>query len=607
MIVDENTHFDAEYDVIVLGFGGAGATAARFAADAGSKVLLVDSAPEGHEGGNTRYCAQLVAYGKDKTDYMNYYQHLAQHFNLDTGVTETLVDGVSHMEEYFQKYLGVKKPVSFKKDILGKTENAIIADHPEFPGAKSYDMITPKNVFDAGLWKILKQKVVDRSEKIDVWYSAPVQHLLQTSDQTVVGAQIERDHVLLNIHAKNGVVLTTGGFENNPQMIQDYIGAYKLVPLGGLYNKGKGIDLAHEVGANMWHMTMYSSAGFQHNFAFWEPELKRAVNCMNRPQFNSGSIFTIGDDGTRYFQEDEPAREGYVNFHGTWYTPANQLHPHIVFDEKQYKEIQKLDKAPYNMALNHVIKADSIQELAQLIDVPVEKLQKTVDEFNFFAKEKHDYAFHREPESLAAFSTSGPYYAIPVVQTICWSEGGPQRNSRAEIIDPFNRPIPHLYGAGELGSSVTNLYQGGTSLANCLIFGKIAGQNAAHQKDATIIDKAMLNHSAVSTDDNLVNELLVSDLKTESYSVGKDQYIGKSNKGIGGEIVVRVTADNKKNLKGIEILKQAESDEYGLKAIKDLPNEMVKQNTYEVDTVSGASNSSRGIKDAVKDALSHIE
>ena len=60
MIVNEHTYYDASYDVVVLGFGGAGATAARFAADSGAKVLLVDSAPEGHEGGNTRYAAELV-------------------------------------------------------------------------------------------------------------------------------------------------------------------------------------------------------------------------------------------------------------------------------------------------------------------------------------------------------------------------------------------------------------------------------------------------------------------------------------------------------------------------------------------------------------------
>lgn len=63
MIITENTTLDATYDVIVVGFGGAGATAARFAADHQAKVLLIDAAPEGHEGGNTRYAGQIVESG----------------------------------------------------------------------------------------------------------------------------------------------------------------------------------------------------------------------------------------------------------------------------------------------------------------------------------------------------------------------------------------------------------------------------------------------------------------------------------------------------------------------------------------------------------------
>ena len=76
---------------------------------------------------------------------------------------------------------------------------------------------------------------------------------------------------------------------------------------------------------------------------------------------------------------------------------------------------------------------------------------------------------------------------------------------------------------------------------------------------------------------------------------------------MGGEIVVRVTADKDKNLKKIEVLKQAESEDYGLKAVKTLPEEMVKQNKVDVDAVSGASSTSRGLKDAVNDALSKID
>lgn len=601
MIVNKNTHYDASYDVIVLGFGGAGATAARFAADKGAKVLLVDSAPEGHEGGNTRYAAELVGYSSNEADYRAYYEHLAQHFKIDPQIEDTVVHGITNMKEYFKKYLDLDAPVSYKS-ILGLPEDAVIADHPNLPGAKSYDMITvEKGIFNAALWNILRQKVLDRNDKIDVWYSAPVEHLLQTPNKMVVGAQIERDHALLNIYAKNGVVLATGGIENNPQMVQDYIGSNKLVPLGSLYNKGKGIDLAHEIGADMWHMSMYAAGGMQQSFAFYEPGMKRAPFYMGNPIFYTGSIFTVGDDGTRYFREDQAAREGYIENHGSWYKPLNPIQPYFVFDQKQYDKISKIDTFPDNKALNSVIKADTVTNLAKNMNIIPEKLQSTIDDFNFFAEEKCDYAFHRAPATLCAFSEEGPFYAIPLVQTIGWSEAGPRRNARAEILDPEHKPIPHLYGAGELGSNMSNLYQGGSDLADCLIFGKIAGQNAADPKNDT--EEAYTQHQVKPVN---VQSSTFNNKKTD-YSTGPEQYIGKSTKGMGDEIVVRVTADKQKNLKKIEVLKQAESDDYGQKAINELPRKMVAENTVSVDAISGASNTTRGLKDAVNDALNKIK
>lgn len=610
MIVNTDMQFDAKYDVVVLGFGGAGATAARFAADAGAKVLLVDSAPEGHEGGNTRYAGQLVGYSTSRSDYKEYYHHMAQGFNLDTDVAETFIDGIADMKEYFQKYFGVEKPVSQKKDLLGKSSDDIIADYPEFPGAKSYDMIAVHHgILDGALWKKLKQEVVNRANNIDVWYSAPAKHLLQAYDGTIIGVQVERKHILLNIQAQNGVVLATGGLENNPQMIQDFIGVRKLVPFGSLYNKGDGINMAQEVGAKLWHMTKYSAAGIMQNFVFKNEGMQRAPIAFNiGPLFYSGSIFAVGDNGTRYFREDEAPREGYVESSGSWYTPINQIQPYIVFDQSKYNELNELQEPPYNKALDNVLVADTVKDLAELMNVPVSKLQKTVDEFNFFAKQNYDYAYHRDANTLQEFAATGPYYAIPVVQTIGWSEGGPKRNARAEIVRPDNTPIPHLYGAGELGSNITNLYQGGSDLADMLIFGKIAGQNAAHPKQALTSsnnNSASLNSNFSKTNSSS-DSALVSDITEVDYSTEKGQYIGKSNTGMGDEIVVRVTVDDKKNIKKVEVLKQSESDDYGLKAIKEIPDEMVKQNTYKIDTVSGASNTSKGLRDAVEDALNKV-
>ena len=76
---------------------------------------------------------------------------------------------------------------------------------------------------------------------------------------------------------------------------------------------------------------------------------------------------------------------------------------------------------------------------------------------------------------------------------------------------------------------------------------------------------------------------------------------------MGNEIVVRVTADSKDDIQAIEVLKQSESDDYGLKAVKELPKEIVAKNSVDVDTVSGASASSKAIKEAVTDALNQIK
>lgn len=92
-------HYQADYDVIVLGFGAAGATAARFAADHNKKVLLVDAAPFGHEGGNTRYAGQIVGYTTNKQQMMEYYQALTYPMNVPYSMTETYVSGFKDMIE----------------------------------------------------------------------------------------------------------------------------------------------------------------------------------------------------------------------------------------------------------------------------------------------------------------------------------------------------------------------------------------------------------------------------------------------------------------------------------------------------------------------------
>lgn len=600
-MTDKEIKWDATYDVIVLGFGGAGATAARFAADNGAKVLLVDSAPEGHEGGNTRYSAQLIGTFDDFDQGKKYYQNLTAPMSLDEDMIDTFVNGMVEMPDYVAKYLEVK-PNSMKK--YAPQLRPAFDEYPEFGGSDSYDITTVKKTwFDASLWQTLKEQVVKRQDEIDVLYNTPAKELIQNPDtHQIEGVIIERTNNLLKVKAKNGVVMTVGGFENNQSMVEDFLGASNLAPLGTLYNQGDGIRMAQEVGADFWHMASFESFGLFHGMSFAVSKGKRGRLMLGEQKkvVSNGSAFVIGDDGTRYFNEAEANRHGHIKNHGQWKVPLNQDHPYLIFDQEQKQELDS-DKiiGKYEPYVKNVIEANSVEELAGKIGVEKTILQNTLTTFNKYANQHKDPEFHRDPSSMRALE-GNKIFAVKMVQTVLNTQGGPRRNKEAEILNTKGEPIPHLYSAGEFGGISVNQYQAGGNLAECLIWGKIAGENAARiKKDNSDVDTA--------TGASERETHLTSDLTPKKYATKENQYIGRSSQGMGDEIVVRVTVDEQKNLKNIEVLKQEESEDYGLKAIKILPAEMVKQNKVEVDAVSGASNTSRGLKKAVKDALSKVK
>lgn len=598
--------WNATYDVIVLGFGGAGATAARFAADNNAKVLITDSAPEGHEGGNTRYAGQVISSGDDLDDLRKYYQDLAFPLSYDKELMETFIEGLYQIPEYLEKYLEVKPFVmgQHPESPVSKALYFMAHEYPEFRGQETHELVTVhEGVADSALWKNLRQQVLKRADKIDVLYNTPAEHLIQDPNtKTIVGVQIKRNNELLNVRAKNGVIMATGGFENNPEMVENYLGETSLSPIGSLYNKGIGVKMASEVGSKLYNMSNYESYGIFHGLT---PKPKAGQRSQflpfDWPAFHQGSLIVVGDDGTRYFDENEIHRHGHIQDHGNWRVPHAQRHPYVIFDRKKYKELINDQNAPYPEFMKQVIKANNLASLADTIDVDLENLTTTIKNFNHFAEIKRDYSFDRDAKTLTAFD-DGPYYALAMVQGLLNTQGGPVHNSKAEIVDNDNVVIPHLYAAGELGSLMGRQYNGGSNLAENLIFGKIAGENAASEKSEINPENIDAQTSA-----SVHESGLGSDVVEEHFETKDNQYIGKSTAGMGNEIVVRVTADNKDDIKNIEILKQSESDDYGLKAVKELPKEIIAKNSVNVDKVSGASASSKAIKEAVANALEQIK
>lgn len=592
MIYDSTIKWDAVYDVIVVGFGGAGAGAARFAADQNAHVLLIDSAPEGHEGGNTRYAGGAFAWSDNYNDLRDYYKQTYYPFKYDPKALDTFINNVMKMKEYSQKYFGIEAQYTGRRPK---------GEYPEYSHAetmRSQSMTT--GMYNGGFWKLLRKKVYERLDKIDIWFSSPAEHLIQDPvNKTILGVQIKHNDVIRNVAARNGVVLSCGGFENNQDMVQTFLGQGSLAPIGTLYNRGKGIDLAVEAGARLWHMSNYDSHGFSLNEG--APREKFAYMINWKSLFN-GSIFISGDDGTRYYREDEEDRHGYKYNHGNWIMQPNQNHPHIIMDQKQFEQLANddSDKAEQiKQLLSYAIKADTIDELAQKIAAP--KLAQAVSDFNYLCTElKRDMVLNREIDTMRAFD-NGPYYAIAIRHNILHTHGGARRNENCEVLDMQNNVIPHLYEAGELGDIFATKYVGANSIADLLISGKIAGENAAWPKrKMTEVDVV----TGASQNPDLKSDAHAS---STDYEAGANQGIGISENGINDvPIVVRVTVDGQ-TITNIETLQQKETPYLGGKAIPVLTKNMLEQQTTDVDAISGASTTSAAFKEAVDQALKNAQ
>lgn len=520
----EQRKYAATYDVIVVGFGAAGATAARFAADNGAKVLLIDKAPKGHEGGNTRYAGQVVLTGYDKAKMQQYFKAMYGPIQIDEDILNTYIDGICKIPEYMQKYLEIEHPTSYNKVHRDPDWQAFANDlspeYPEFDGSDTVDITSVHDgYFDAHLWKTVRHQVEKRSDQIDVWLASPAKHLIQNPDNKVIeGVQIERNDQLVNVRARNGVVLTLGGFENNPQMIQNFIGVPKLKVMGTLYNTGDGIKMVQEVGAQFWHMTSFEGYGFSAGFTFENPEESRGKFILDAwPELSNGSIFIAADDGSRYLKEDEHGRHGHVYQHGEWLMPLINDHPYLIFDEAQRKKIAQRDHLPYEPFFEITVQADTVAELADKINVDADILKQTIMQFNQAADSGVD-PLGRNADSLQAFADHGPYYATPLATAMLNTQGGAKRNAHAEVLNAQGDPIPHLYSAGEFGGINANMYNGGGNLAECLIFGKIAGENAAKPKN----DVNITDETTVTNDVNLGGNDLIDDIANQ-YSTDDHQ------------------------------------------------------------------------------------
>ena len=603
----DTVRWDAQYDVVVMGMGAAGMVAAKTAADNGAKVVIVEKCEEGKAGGNTKVCGQLFAYANgDKDAAKSYYTALAGGRDIEPEIIDAISEGVANMADIVADEDGISKDEYMDwtgVNVGGTNMGAMSPEYPEMPGHEKMALwTTHKGASDGYLYQGLKQNVTDRVDAIDVWYSSPAKSLIQDPvTKTVVGVTVERDGKEMNIRALNGVCICTGGFECNKEMVQHYLNVINYAPRGGQFNTGDGIKMAQAVGADLWHMDCYEGLFGLGSVTY---PVEEGIPCdmiatLAQNAVNTGAAILVGTDGDRFVNESETVRHGHLYENGIWENPTFPEKVWYIIDETQKGEIEAAGAMPEEQ-LAKLTAYDSIDALAEGIGVDKDRLTKTIKNYNSFANNGEDYKCGREAQYMRAFDGK-KYYAMYMVSGLLNTQGGPKRSANAEVLDTQGNPIPHLYSAGECGGITVCMYQGGTNIAECITFGRIAGKNAAAVKDAlpTYTVEAVESAPAQPGDiDDLVGE-------EETYETADNQYIGKAQ-GMDDEIVVRVTVDDGK-ISQVEVLKQNETEGIGVPATEQLPEKFVGLDTEEainaVDGISGATITSNALKQAVVNAL----
>lgn len=477
--------WDVEADVVVVGFGAAGVAASVTAHDLGAKVVILEKAPEGQEGGNTRVAGQGYLNTSSADQAAAYLTALCGPYTVPEAMVTAWADEMCRNNDWLAGLGG--DPQEHQHPPVG-------IEFPDLPGSgcvhKFHDGPTYGYSYT---WKRFESLVKQRP--IPVLYETPGRELIQhPGTREIVGVRAQRGEKSLYVKARKAVVLTCGGFENNQEMIRNYLpGVPYCYTSGSPYNEGDGVTMAMSVGADLWHMNNYAGP----SMALKVPEVRTtfSMQALHYSKQLPGGMIVVGPDGRRFCDEKYKTRHGKVPVNGRWLPLSTPCPMYMICDRTLFAAGPLYDAHPSHgwtqiieryawsddnsaeLAKGWIKTADSVPDLARLLGLDPTALGDTVARWNRCCDAGCDDDFGRT--LMLQPIADGPFYAVELSPSMLNTQGGPRRNEKGQIVRPDGTPITRLYSAGELGSIYSYLYQGTGNIGECLAFGRISGRNAA--------------------------------------------------------------------------------------------------------------------------------
>ena len=452
----------SNYDVVVIGAGGAGFSAAITAKNAGANVVLLEKMPA--VGGNS-----LIS-GAEMNAAKNWVQpklginddspelHAQDTFKGGDGKGDMKVINVMTHEaldaaKWCRDYLGVR----FEDDNLFF-----------FGGHSRKRALIP--VGHTGTEFIAKFQAKADELGIPVITNMKAEELIKNKDGRVVGVKATMDGSEYTFNAKGGVVLATGGFGANPEMVKKYNPKiderFKTTDAPG--STGEALYMAERAGAELVNM------GYIQTYPICDP-LSGAIELIADARFD-GAIM-LNQEGKRFVEElqrRDVLSEAILNQTGQycwvlWNDNIGKISNTVKAHANEYEAFTKQ---------GIMTTCDDLKCIADFTKIPFDQLRKTVKRVSDMAGKGNDKDFNHRAGLMDM--QQGKYYVIKAVPSTHHTMGGVRINEKAEALTAEGKVIPGLWAAGEVtGVTHGTNRLGGNAYTDIIVFGRIAGEAAA--------------------------------------------------------------------------------------------------------------------------------
>ncbi|MFD7407856.1 FAD-dependent oxidoreductase [Streptomyces sp. NPDC059866] len=533
-----------EYEVVVLGTGAAGLTAALAAASHGASVGLFEKAD--CVGGTTalsggvvwlpanRYAAE-AGLGDNRTQALTYLEALSNG-SMRPEMAETFVDQVEPTLDWLERETPLRLKLvpgypdyhpehpgglpeggrSLEPELIGTADlgdwRDRIVGHPrrlyigEIPSGGGTGVIAPELMrqrearslegLGRGLVAALLKGCLERGVEPHTGMRAKE---LLVEDGRVAGVRFTSASGSHRVRARKAVIIATGGFEHDGELVRDFLRGPVAHPPGVESNTGDGLRMAMRLGARLSAMRE----------AWWVPVVlvpgadgKTSPTLLLRERTLPGTLM-VNALGRRFTNEAANYNALGAAFHAfdvVSFSYAN-LPAWLLLDDACVKSYGVFGTAPGSQAPGWLIRADTLDGLAERIGVPAEALTATVERFNSFAQAGRDPDFHRgesiydgwcgdrsryrTPQATLGTFATGPFYAVPVHPSTLGTKGGPRTSTTGAVLDVDGTVIEGLYAVGNAMAAPTGMAYGGAggTLGPALVFARLAGRHAAQDEE----------------------------------------------------------------------------------------------------------------------------